>query len=156
MDISAKNSLLTGVVFSSEPPNSTSCSPALGTTPVCPHCYQWLQADNHRIRLRPKPRPSLSVQSVLRRNARGKRLSLVQRNLLRRFQTASSALVRRHHTSAASVAIYQASTHTHTITHTFTNLLPHLLLIVYGEVLRSRGVKIYCLFTSFSFILSLK
>lgn len=64
-------------------------------TSVCPNCYQWLQPDNHRMRLKPKQRPSARVQSILRRKARGKRLSLVQKKLLQRFQRSSSVLVRR-------------------------------------------------------------
>uniref|UniRef100_A0A8C3ARS8 Si:dkey-184p18.2 n=2 Tax=Cyclopterus lumpus TaxID=8103 RepID=A0A8C3ARS8_CYCLU len=60
--------------------------------------YQWLQPDNHRVRLRPKQRPSARLQSVLRRKARGKRLSLVQRNLLQRFQKSSSVLMATCHT----------------------------------------------------------
>lgn len=149
VDINDHKSLLAGVFLSSEPPNSTSSSPSLGATPVCPHCCQWLQPDNHQIRLRPKPRPSPCEQSILRRNARGKHLSLVQRNVLRRFQTASSALVRQHHTSAASVSAYRPPTHTHTPITSF-------YLIIYGLVVGSRAVKIYHPFTSFSFILPLK
>ncbi|XP_040044651.2 UPF0711 protein C18orf21 homolog [Gasterosteus aculeatus] len=68
------------------------------STSVCPYCYQWLQPDNHRMRLRPKQRPSARVQSVLRRKARGKRLGLVQQNLLQRFQTSSSVLMATCHT----------------------------------------------------------
>lgn len=64
-------------------------------TGVCPYCCQWLHPDNHHVRLRPKQRPSARVQSVLLRKARGKRLSLVQKNLLCRFQKSSSVLVRR-------------------------------------------------------------
>ncbi|KAM9738277.1 UPF0711 protein C18orf21 homolog [Menidia menidia] len=63
------------------------------STSVCPFCYQWLKPDNHRVRLRPKRRPSAREQSVLLRRARGKRLSLAQRNLLLRFQRASSGLM---------------------------------------------------------------
>ncbi|XP_034402005.1 UPF0711 protein C18orf21 homolog [Cyclopterus lumpus] len=70
----------------------------LQSTSVCPYCYQWLQPDNHRVRLRPKQRPSARLQSVLRRKARGKRLSLVQRNLLQRFQKSSSVLMATCHT----------------------------------------------------------
>lgn len=66
----------------------------LHNTEVCPYCYQWLKPDNHRMRLQPKRRPSARVQSVLRRKARGKRLSLMQKNLLHRFQNSSSVLVR--------------------------------------------------------------
>lgn len=142
VDMNANKSLLTGVVCSSDPPSSTSPGPS----PVCLHCYQWLQPDNHRVRLRPKPRPSQYVQSVLRRNARGKRLSLVQKNLLRRFQTASSALVRRHHTSATSVWADWPSTHS---LHT---LLPSFYLIlsfIYCGVLKSRGVKLPCFYIFF-------
>lgn len=67
----------------------------LHNTVVCPYCCQWLHPDNHHVRLRPKQRPSARVQSVLLRKARGKRLSLVQKNLLCRFQKSSSVLVRR-------------------------------------------------------------
>ncbi|XP_067469324.1 UPF0711 protein C18orf21 homolog [Thunnus thynnus] len=73
-------------------------SSLLHSTVVCPHCYQWLKPDNHRMRLQPKQRPSARVQSVLRRKARGKRLSLVQKNLLHRFQMSSSVLMATCHT----------------------------------------------------------
>ncbi|XP_028317174.1 UPF0711 protein C18orf21 homolog [Gouania willdenowi] len=65
---------------------------------VCPFCRQWLQPDNHRIRVWPKKRPSARVQSVLLRKARGKRLSLMQKNLLHRFQRSSSLLMATCHT----------------------------------------------------------
>ncbi|XP_061598606.1 UPF0711 protein C18orf21 homolog [Cololabis saira] len=61
--------------------------------PACPYCYQFLKPGNHRVRLRPKRRPSARVQSVLLRQARGKRLSLVQKHLLLRFQKSSSVLM---------------------------------------------------------------
>ncbi|KAK9526921.1 hypothetical protein VZT92_015594 [Zoarces viviparus] len=70
----------------------------LRSTLVCPCCYQWLKPDNHRMRLRPKRRPPARVQSVLRRQARGKRLSLVQKNLLQRFHKSSSVLMATCHT----------------------------------------------------------
>ncbi|XP_034748434.1 UPF0711 protein C18orf21 homolog [Etheostoma cragini] len=73
-------------------------SSLLQSTLVCPYCYQWLQPDNHRMRLRPKQRPSARVQSVMHRKARGKRLSLVQINLLQRFQRSSSVLMATCHT----------------------------------------------------------
>ncbi|XP_028454049.1 UPF0711 protein C18orf21 homolog [Perca flavescens] len=73
-------------------------SSLLQSTSVCPYCYQWLQPDNHRMRLRPRQRPSARVQSVLHRKARGKRLSLVQTNLLQRFQRSSSVLMATCHT----------------------------------------------------------
>ncbi|KAG8005171.1 Retinitis pigmentosa 9 protein-like protein [Nibea albiflora] len=65
---------------------------------VCPSCHQFLHPDNHRVRLRPKQRPPARVQSVLRRKARGKRLSLVQQDLLHRFQKSSSVLMATCHT----------------------------------------------------------
>ncbi|XP_039876780.1 UPF0711 protein C18orf21 homolog [Simochromis diagramma] len=68
-------------------------SSMLHNTVVCPYCCQWLHPDNHHVRLRPKQRPSARVQSVLLRKARGKRLSLVQKNLLCRFQKSSSVLM---------------------------------------------------------------
>uniref|UniRef100_A0A3Q4GTD6 Si:dkey-184p18.2 n=1 Tax=Neolamprologus brichardi TaxID=32507 RepID=A0A3Q4GTD6_NEOBR len=76
----------------SEPPKQKFSS-MLHNTVVCPYCCQWLHPDNHHVRLRPKQRPSARVQSVLLRKARGKRLSLVQKNLLRRFQKSSSVLM---------------------------------------------------------------
>ncbi|KAM9340263.1 UPF0711 protein C18orf21 homolog [Symphorus nematophorus] len=83
-------------VKSHAPPKRKSSLPQ--NTSVCLHCYQWLQPGNLRVRLRPKRRPSARVQSVLRRRARGKRLSLVQRNLLDRFQRTSSVLMATCHT----------------------------------------------------------
>ncbi|XP_068432474.1 UPF0711 protein C18orf21 homolog isoform X2 [Clinocottus analis] len=74
-------------------PAKQKSSRLLQSTSACSYCYQWLQPDNHRVRLRPKRRPSARVQSVLRRKARGKRLSLVQRNLLQRFQKSCSVLL---------------------------------------------------------------
>ncbi|XP_028255443.1 UPF0711 protein C18orf21 homolog [Parambassis ranga] len=67
-------------------------SRALQNTSVCSYCYQWLGPDNHQMRLRPKQRPSAQVQRILRRQAKGKRLSPVQRNLLQRFQNSCSVL----------------------------------------------------------------
>ncbi|CAL8293979.1 unnamed protein product [Merluccius merluccius] len=66
-----------------------------GPVPVlyaCQYCRQRFKPDNHRVRLRPKKRPAARVQSVLRREAWGKRLSLAQRELLRRFRGSSSVL----------------------------------------------------------------
>lgn len=74
-----------------------SCT-VLPNTSVCPFCYQWRQPDNHRVRVRPKQRPSARVQSVLRRKARGKHLTLVQKNLLQRFYKSSSVVMATCHT----------------------------------------------------------
>uniref|UniRef100_UPI0037E74ECE UPF0711 protein C18orf21 homolog n=1 Tax=Semicossyphus pulcher TaxID=241346 RepID=UPI0037E74ECE len=71
-------------------------------TSACPSCHQWLQSDNQRVRLRPKRRPSARVQSVLRRRARGKRLSLMQKNLLHRFQMSCSVLMATCHTCSTT------------------------------------------------------
>ncbi|XP_015227751.1 PREDICTED: UPF0711 protein C18orf21 homolog isoform X1 [Cyprinodon variegatus] len=65
----------------------------LQSTSVCLYCYQWLKPGNHRVRLRPKRRPSARVQQVLHRHARGKRLSLIQKKLLLRFQKSPSVLM---------------------------------------------------------------
>ncbi|XP_029298428.1 LOW QUALITY PROTEIN: UPF0711 protein C18orf21 homolog [Cottoperca gobio] len=73
-------------------------SSLLQSDSVCPYCYHVLQPNNYRMRLRPKRRPSARVQSVLRRKARGKRLSLVQKCLLQRFQRSSSVLMATCHT----------------------------------------------------------
>ncbi|KAM9838418.1 UPF0711 protein C18orf21 homolog [Aulostomus maculatus] len=68
------------------------------STSVCLYCFQWQQPDNHRVRLKPKQRPSAWVQRVLRRKSRGKRLSLAQTNLLNRFQKSCSVLMATCHT----------------------------------------------------------
>ncbi|XP_023831905.1 UPF0711 protein C18orf21 homolog [Salvelinus sp. IW2-2015] len=65
---------------------------------LCPFCFQWRRPDNHHMRLRPKRRASVRVQSALRREAKGKRLSLAQMDILRRFRGSSSALVATCHT----------------------------------------------------------
>ncbi|XP_014034009.1 UPF0711 protein C18orf21 homolog [Salmo salar] len=65
---------------------------------LCPFCFQWRRPDNHRTRLRPKRCASVRVQSVLRREAKGKRLSLAQMDILRRFRGSSSAMVTTCHT----------------------------------------------------------
>uniref|UniRef100_A0A8C6SUG5 Si:dkey-184p18.2 n=1 Tax=Neogobius melanostomus TaxID=47308 RepID=A0A8C6SUG5_9GOBI len=70
----------------------------LPDTAVCSFCYQWLQPDNHTVRLRPKRRPSAQVQSALRREARGKPLSMVQKDLLQQFYKSSSVLMATCHT----------------------------------------------------------
>ncbi|XP_047240810.1 UPF0711 protein C18orf21 homolog isoform X2 [Girardinichthys multiradiatus] len=73
--------------------NRQTLSRLLQSVSVCTYCYQWLKPDNHRVRLRPKRRPSARVQRVLLRQARGKRLSLVQKKLLLRFQKSPSVLM---------------------------------------------------------------
>ncbi|XP_029503339.1 UPF0711 protein C18orf21 homolog isoform X2 [Oncorhynchus nerka] len=65
---------------------------------LCPFCFQWRRPDNHRMRLHPKRHASVRVQSVLRREGKGKRLSLAQMDILRRFRGSSSALVVTCHT----------------------------------------------------------
>ncbi|XP_070968643.1 UPF0711 protein C18orf21 homolog [Oncorhynchus clarkii lewisi] len=65
---------------------------------LCPFCFQWRRPDNHRMRLHPKRRASVRVQSVLRREGKGMRLSLAQMDILRRFRGSSSALVVTCHT----------------------------------------------------------
>ncbi|XP_061786871.1 UPF0711 protein C18orf21 homolog [Nerophis lumbriciformis] len=72
--------------------------PAIDQTAVCEHCYQWRRPDNHRVRLRPKRQPSVRLQRVLRRRARGKTLSLAHRRLLNRFQKSASVLMATCHT----------------------------------------------------------
>lgn len=73
------------------------CRTALDTA-VCPFCCQWLQPDNHRVRVRPKQRPLARMQRVLHRHARGKRLSVAQKDLLQRFYKSSSVLMATCHT----------------------------------------------------------
>ncbi|XP_023137726.1 UPF0711 protein C18orf21 homolog [Amphiprion ocellaris] len=74
-------------------PMKSKISNLIQNTLICPYCCQWLLPDNHRMRLWPKKCLSARVQSVLLRKARGKRLSLVQKNLLHHFQKSSSVLM---------------------------------------------------------------
>lgn len=67
-------------------------------TAVCSFCYQWLQPDNHRVRVRPKRQPWARMQSALRRQAQGKHLSVVEKNLLQQFYKSSSVLMATCHT----------------------------------------------------------
>ncbi|XP_046875772.1 UPF0711 protein C18orf21 homolog [Hypomesus transpacificus] len=64
----------------------------------CSYCFQWRQPANHRMRPRPRRCASARVQSVLRREGRGKRLSMPQRDLLRRYRNAPSYLMATCHT----------------------------------------------------------
>ncbi|XP_068188802.1 UPF0711 protein C18orf21 homolog isoform X2 [Antennarius striatus] len=73
-------------------------SKMLQKTSFCPNCYQWLRPDNHRMRLLPKKRPPLLVQRILRKKAKGRWLTPVQRKLLHRFQMSSSVLMATCHT----------------------------------------------------------
>lgn len=64
---------------------------------VCSFCYQWLEPDNHRVRIRPKPRPSARVQGALRRMSRGGRV-IREKKLVKRFYNSSSVLMATCHT----------------------------------------------------------
>uniref|UniRef100_A0A8C7ZSX9 Uncharacterized protein n=1 Tax=Oryzias sinensis TaxID=183150 RepID=A0A8C7ZSX9_9TELE len=81
------------------PSQNKTFSSLLHSTSVCQYCCQWLKPDDVRVRLRPKRRPSPLVQSILLRKARGKRLSVMQKKLLFRFQKSSSVLVRTQNTT---------------------------------------------------------
>ncbi|XP_061678076.1 UPF0711 protein C18orf21 homolog [Syngnathoides biaculeatus] len=67
-------------------------------TSACPHCFQWLRPDNHRVRLGAKRRPSARLRRLLRRRAAGKALGLAQIRLLRRFWRSDSVLMATCHT----------------------------------------------------------
>ncbi|XP_030644391.1 UPF0711 protein C18orf21 homolog [Chanos chanos] len=67
--------------------------PDVPETVVCPFCFQWRQPDNHRVRLRPKRKPSVRIQQLLRKEAAGRRLSLEQKDILRRFRNSSNTLM---------------------------------------------------------------
>ncbi|KAL2080043.1 hypothetical protein ACEWY4_023836 [Coilia grayii] len=70
-------------------------SSAASTEALCPFCFQWREPDNHRVRLRPKHRPSAHLQRILGREAKGCRLSLAEKDTLSRFRRSSSCLVSR-------------------------------------------------------------
>lgn len=75
-------------LVSSSPSDSVKSTDAL-----CPFCFQWREPDNHRVRLRPKRRPSARLQRLLGREAKGHKLSLEEKDALRRFRRSSSCLV---------------------------------------------------------------
>ena len=60
----------------------------------CQYCCQQFRRGNTRVRLLPKRRMAARVHSVLRREARGKRLSLAQCQLLRRYRSSTTTTVR--------------------------------------------------------------
>lgn len=91
---SSISSSTTSTPSSSHPPAHGKDGGLVPALYQCPHCCQRFRAGNHRVRLRPKRRPAARVHGVLRREARGKRLSLAQRELLRRFRSSASKLVR--------------------------------------------------------------
>ncbi|XP_024149218.1 UPF0711 protein C18orf21 homolog [Oryzias melastigma] len=76
-----------------QPNQSQKFSSLFQSASVCQYCCQWQKPDDVRVRLRPKRRPSAVVRSVLLRQARGKRLSVLQKKLLFRFQKSSSVLM---------------------------------------------------------------
>lgn len=85
--------------FREQPNQSQKFSSLFQSASVCQYCCQWQKPDDVRVRLRPKRRPSAVVRSVLLRQARGKRLSVLQKKLLFRFQKSSSVLVRTKNTT---------------------------------------------------------
>ncbi|XP_062386022.1 UPF0711 protein C18orf21 homolog [Sardina pilchardus] len=68
------------------------------TEALCPFCFQWREPDNHRVRLRPKRRPSARLQRLLGREAKGRKLSLEEKDALCRFRRSSSCLMATCHT----------------------------------------------------------
>lgn len=72
------------------------------TDALCPFCFQWREPDNHRVRLRPKRRPSARQQRLLGREAKGHKLSLEEKDALRRFRRSSSCLMATCHTCSKS------------------------------------------------------
>ncbi|XP_063042034.1 UPF0711 protein C18orf21 homolog [Engraulis encrasicolus] len=73
-------------------------NPSTNEALLCPFCFQWREADNHRVRLRPKRRPSARLQRILGREAKGRRLSLAEKDALARFRRSSSCLMATCHT----------------------------------------------------------
>ncbi|XP_012684970.2 UPF0711 protein C18orf21 homolog [Clupea harengus] len=65
---------------------------------LCPFCFQWREPDNHRVRLRPKRRPSAHLQRLLGREAKGRKLRLEESDALCRFRRSSSCLMATCHT----------------------------------------------------------
>ncbi|KAM9418321.1 UPF0711 protein C18orf21 homolog isoform 2-T2 [Salvelinus alpinus] len=95
---------------------------------LCPFCFQWRRPDNHHMRLRPKRRASVRVQSALRREAKGKRLSLAQMDILRRFRGSSSALMEGRREEARSGGTTPANERADACVnngHNFCCFLPH-------------------------------
>ncbi|KAG7458207.1 hypothetical protein MATL_G00235640 [Megalops atlanticus] len=65
---------------------------------LCPFCFQWRQADNHRVRLKPKGKVSPRERKALRREAARKVLSPDQLKALKRYRSSSSTLMATCHT----------------------------------------------------------
>ncbi|KAI7798451.1 UPF0711 protein C18orf21 homolog [Triplophysa rosa] len=66
---------------------------ALPDSMLCPFCYQWRLPDNHRVRLRPKRKPTARIRRLLKRQSMGKRLSREETVVLQKFKRATNALM---------------------------------------------------------------
>ncbi|XP_028820262.1 UPF0711 protein C18orf21 homolog [Denticeps clupeoides] len=64
----------------------------------CAFCFQWREPENHHVRLNPKRKPSARLQRLLRKEAKGHRLNLQQKDRIRRFRNSSSTLMATCHT----------------------------------------------------------
>ncbi|XP_062846767.1 UPF0711 protein C18orf21 homolog isoform X2 [Trichomycterus rosablanca] len=73
-------------------------APFLPDTVLCPFCYQWRQPGEYRVRLRPKRRPTVQIEKLLRKEAACKRLSTKEMKLLQKFRRSSSILITTCHT----------------------------------------------------------
>ncbi|KAJ8273317.1 hypothetical protein GJAV_G00100200 [Gymnothorax javanicus] len=65
---------------------------------LCPFCFQWRHAHDYRVRIKPKRKPSLLIQKILKLEAAHVRLSPEQLKTLRRFQKACNTLMATCHT----------------------------------------------------------
>ncbi|KAA0710476.1 UPF0711 protein C18orf21 -like protein [Triplophysa tibetana] len=65
---------------------------------LCPFCYQWRLPDNHRVRLRPKRKPTARIRRLLKRQSMGKRLGREETVVLQKFKRATNALMATCHT----------------------------------------------------------
>ncbi|KAM9308261.1 UPF0711 protein C18orf21 homolog [Gastrophryne carolinensis] len=59
----------------------------------CPFCFQILTPDNSKVRLRPKMKITLRIESLLKKQAKSQKLNLKQTKLLQKFNFSRSTLV---------------------------------------------------------------
>ncbi|XP_074844114.1 UPF0711 protein C18orf21 homolog [Carettochelys insculpta] len=60
---------------------------------ICPHCFQFLIPDNHRVRLKPKMKVTPRIQKLLNREAKNHKLNLKQTKLLKKYKDSRSVLL---------------------------------------------------------------
>uniref|UniRef100_A0A8D0H412 Chromosome 18 open reading frame 21 n=1 Tax=Sphenodon punctatus TaxID=8508 RepID=A0A8D0H412_SPHPU len=60
---------------------------------MCTYCFQLLDPNNHRVRLKPKMKVTPQIQRLLNRESKNHKLNLTQTKLLRKYKNSRSVLL---------------------------------------------------------------